>query len=173
MSTPDPDGVLDFDSIQSNRLGQLTKAQIRHIYRVGIHGWLLNAMFIAVIGGVLTYAVPLLAARIAILVVTITLVLYMVSKSYDCAMDTRKKQVAAIKGRARLLSTEASAMPLGGRWAGIWGGDQWRQRCEIAGRAIWLPSSAIGLLSAGDVVVYLGPRSHVVVNVETANASTN
>jgi uncharacterized membrane protein YfcA len=172
MSSHDSDSVLDVESIRSNRLGQLTNVQVRHIRRVGM-GWLINAMFIAAIGGLLTYAVPVLAVRIAIAVVTVAVVLYMVSKSYDCALDTRKRQVAALRGRGRLLALEATAVPLGGRWGGIWGGDQGRQRCEIAGRTIWMPSSAIGLLSAGDVSVYLGPRSHVVVNVESANASAS
>lgn len=162
--------MLNIESIQANRLGQLTRAQGRHIYLVGT-AWLLNAMFLAAIGGLLAYAVPNLAVRIAIVVVTVGVALYMVSKSYDCAFDSGRKQVAVIRGRGRLLTLEASGVPLGGLWGGMLGGDQWRQRCEIAGRTIWIPSSAIGLLSAGDVIVYLGPRSHVVVNVEAANVS--
>jgi len=168
MRAPDVPDVLDPGSIEMNRLGHLSAAQVRHVYGVGIRAWAMNAMFVAAAGGLLAYALPFPApARILVGVITAVVAAYMVSRSYDAFLDSRGDRVAAVTGRVRLLASEAGAIPLGGTLRG----DQWRQRCEVAGRTFWLPSSAVAMALAGDVTVYFTPRSNVVVNVETAGAS--
>ena len=164
MSAIDTASVVDSDSLESNRLGYLSPAQVRHVYRVGVGSWALNAMFVAATGGLLTYAVPFVWARILLGVATVGTALYMLSRSYDCIWDARMKRVAVVKGRGRPLHMQASALPLGGMLRG----DQWRERWEVAGKAWWLPSSALALSGTGDLILYVAPRSHVVVNVEAA-----
>jgi hypothetical protein len=168
MRAPAVADVLDPGSIEMNRLGRLSAAQVRHVYRVGIGSWAINAMFVAAIGGLLAYALPFPApARILVGIMTAIVAVYMLSRSYDAFLDSRGDRVAAVTGRGRPVAGEASAMPLGGTLRG----DQWRQRCEVAGRTFWLPSSAVAMALADEVTVYFVPRSNVVVNVETSGAS--
>jgi hypothetical protein len=148
--------VLDPGSIAANRLGRLSPAQIRKVYR-GTGGLALNAMFAVAIGGMFTYALPNPALRILLGLITAALAVYMLSRSYDAFLDIRGNRVAAITGHVRLLTTREEGM----------------QRCEIGGRAFWVPSSALAMLSVADAIVYFVPRSNIVVNIEPASGDSN
>src|SRR6266481_3911024 len=99
MRAPVAADVLDPGSIEVNRLGHLSAAQVRHVYRVGIGGWALNTMFVAATGGLLAYALPFPApTKILVGVLTAVVALYMLSRSYDAFLDSRGDRVAAVTG---------------------------------------------------------------------------
>jgi hypothetical protein len=156
--------ALDPASIDANRHGRLSPSQIRHVYSVGIGSWALNAMFVAAFGGLATFAVGNIVLQVPLILVVGGVTLYMLSRSLDCVVDSRRKRVAAVTDRATLLPVEASAWPLGG----LIRGDAWRRRSIIDGRRFWVPGRGEGMLAAGDVTVYFAPRSRVVVNVASA-----
>jgi membrane protein implicated in regulation of membrane protease activity len=159
--------ALDPPSLDANRHGHMSLSQIRHVYSVGIGSWALNAMFVAVGGGLATLAVGNIILQVPMALVLAGVALYMLERSYDCLLDSRRKRVAEVTGSARMLQVEASARPLGG----LIRGDAWRRRTIVGGRGFWVPSRAEGLLAAGDVTVYFAPRSRVVVNVEPRRLS--
>jgi hypothetical protein len=154
--------ALDPESIEANRRGQLSPAQIRHVYGVGVRSWVINAMLITAVGVPLTFAIGSLVLQVPLFIVIALVDLYMIGRSYDCLQDSRGRRVAAVTGRATPLQVEAGAQPLGG----LLRGDAWRRRIVIAGFRFWLPSRAEGMLAEGDITVYFAPRSRVVVNVE-------
>jgi len=153
--------ALDPASLDANRNGHLSPSQIRHVYGVGIGSWALNAMFVAAFGGLATFAVGNIVLQVPMMLVVGGVTLYMVSRFFDCVVDSRRKRVAVVTGRATLLPVEAGARPLGG----LIRGDGWRRRSVIDGRRFWVPSRAEGLIAGGDETVYFAPQSRVVVNV--------
>ena len=140
----------------------MSPSQIRHVYGVGIGSWALNAMFVGVFASLAVYAVPNLVLQLLLVVVAAGVVLYMVERSFDSVVDSRRGRIAAVTGRATLLAVEAGARPLGG----LIRGDAWRRRTIIGGSGFWVPSRAEAMLAAGEVTVYFAPRSRVVMNVE-------
>lgn len=161
------ESALDPASLDTNQRGWLSPSQTRHVYGVGISSWALNAMFVASFTGLAAYAVGNIVLRVLLAAIGAGVVLYMIERSFDCVIDSRRGRIAAVTGRATLLQIEASARPIGG----LIRGDAWRRRCVIGGRGFWVPSRAEGLLAGGDVTVYFAPRSRVVLNVEAVAAA--
>jgi hypothetical protein len=116
----------------------------------------LNAFGIAIGGLVLSLFVSSLPFTILVWLVAGPAVLYVASKGYDCALDSRDGRVVAITDRFAIDPAQR-------RFA-----DRPHVLVSIRDRQFRVPTALMDTMSVTAMTLYFTPRSHILLNAEPA-----